>query len=105
VQHHVDRRIRARRRHLRDLIDRKHRVEHDLGAARRLAVCRHENIAMRLLPAAGEGREHDALGLRIGNAGEKLHRAERERARHQGSAGQLHRSAPLDDVRPRREIR
>ena len=53
-----------------------------------LAEGRHQHVAVRLLPAAGEGREHEAAWPAPRSAREKLHGAERERARHQAAAGE-----------------
>ena len=73
MQHHVDRRVGARRVYLGDLVDGQHRVEHDGRLVVRLAEGRHQNRLVRLLPAAGERREHKAAGL--GTAGAREMRA------------------------------
>ena len=91
VQHHVDRRVGERRLYLGDLVDRQHRIERDLGVVVGLAERRHQHVLVRLLPAAGEGREHQAprLGQRL-MPGKGVHGAERKCARHEAAPGEVH---------------
>ena len=65
MQHHVDRRIGARRLYFCDLVDRQHRVEHDRRIGVRLAEGRHQHRLVGLLPASRECRENQRAGLGV----------------------------------------
>ena len=60
VQHHVDRRIGARRRTL-AIWSTESIGSSTISACCCLAVGRHQHVAVRLLPASGEGREHERV--------------------------------------------